>query len=259
MTKGDDQLQKLLEKTNSASAGMKAFFMQLDNQGGKSGSGTFTFDLLTKGLQGFEDETVKALTGGKTNWMSYFSSLDQMALKFMLNKEMGQLFKVLSGSSLGKSLGLDKLLTGGQGGAAAQQLSAGTLMQSAAAMQLAAAQIMASSGATSGGGGGGGATIGDLTDSGASAAPGDAAGTNFSPGGLTMVGEDGPELVNLPSGSVVTPNGSARGNSVAIHIDARGGEIGVEEKIARAISDRAPQIIMRAVVEAGEVQRRSLH
>ncbi|MDE3810444.1 phage tail length tape measure family protein [Sinorhizobium meliloti] len=36
--------------------------------------------------------------------------------------------------------------------------------------------------------------------------PGFAAGTNFTPGGLAIVGENGPELVNLPRGSSVTPN-----------------------------------------------------
>ncbi|WP_376742173.1 M15 family metallopeptidase [Ensifer canadensis] len=36
--------------------------------------------------------------------------------------------------------------------------------------------------------------------------PGFAKGTNFAPGGLAIVGENGPELVNLPRGSQVTPN-----------------------------------------------------
>ena len=36
--------------------------------------------------------------------------------------------------------------------------------------------------------------------------PGFAAGTNYAPGGLALVGEKGPELVNLPRGSQVTPN-----------------------------------------------------
>jgi phage-related tail protein len=33
-----------------------------------------------------------------------------------------------------------------------------------------------------------------------------ALGTNFAPGGLALVGERGPELVNLPRGSQVHPN-----------------------------------------------------
>jgi hypothetical protein len=41
-----------------------------------------------------------------------------------------------------------------------------------------------------------------------------ASGTNFAPGGLSVVGEHGPELVNLPRGSQVFPNG--RGGTVAL-------------------------------------------
>ncbi|MDP9469049.1 MAG: hypothetical protein M3Q71_00060 [Chloroflexota bacterium] len=40
--------------------------------------------------------------------------------------------------------------------------------------------------------------------------PGFAAGTSFAPGGLAMVGERGPELVNLPRGSRVFPNQESR-------------------------------------------------
>ena len=38
-----------------------------------------------------------------------------------------------------------------------------------------------------------------------------AKGTNFAPGGLALVGERGPELVNLPRGSKVWPNGTGPG------------------------------------------------
>jgi len=41
--------------------------------------------------------------------------------------------------------------------------------------------------------------------------PGFANGTNFAPGGLAMVGERGPELVNLPRGSQVFTNQETRG------------------------------------------------
>ena len=40
--------------------------------------------------------------------------------------------------------------------------------------------------------------------------PGFARGTNFAPGGLAVVGEMGPELVNLPRGSQVIPNNELR-------------------------------------------------
>lgn len=41
--------------------------------------------------------------------------------------------------------------------------------------------------------------------------PGFASGTNFAPGGMAIVGERGPELVNLPRGSQVVPNHELRG------------------------------------------------
>ena len=39
--------------------------------------------------------------------------------------------------------------------------------------------------------------------------PGFATGTNYAPGGMAIVGERGPELVNLPRGSRVSPTNSA--------------------------------------------------
>jgi hypothetical protein len=55
--------------------------------------------------------------------------------------------------------------------------------------------------------------------------PGFADGTTGFGGGLALVGERGPELVNLPGGSTVTPNGkmpSFGGGPLSIHVDARG-------------------------------------
>jgi hypothetical protein len=56
--------------------------------------------------------------------------------------------------------------------------------------------------------------------------PGFAGGTNFAPGGLALVGEKGPELVNLPRGSQVIPRagqsmkvevvGKVRGRDLAL-------------------------------------------
>ncbi len=48
--------------------------------------------------------------------------------------------------------------------------------------------------------------------------PGFAGGTNFAPGGLAVVGERGPEIVNLPRGSQVTPNHEIGGNSIVVNV-----------------------------------------
>lgn len=48
-------------------------------------------------------------------------------------------------------------------------------------------------------------------------------GTNSAPGGLAMVGERGPELVNLPRGSQVIPNSALREGGGHITVDVRMG------------------------------------
>jgi len=53
--------------------------------------------------------------------------------------------------------------------------------------------------------------------------PAFAGGTNFAPGGTALVGERGPELVNLPRGSKVTPNNKlTSGVNVTVNVDASG-------------------------------------
>lgn len=55
------------------------------------------------------------------------------------------------------------------------------------------------------------------------AIPAYAGGTSFHPGGLAMVGERGPELVNLPRGSQVYPNGTGPGGGGRpMYFDLRG-------------------------------------
>lgn len=76
-----------------------------------------------------------------------------------------------------------------------------------------------------------------------------ATGTMYSQGGLTLVGERGAELVNLPRGSKVTPNESVRGQggTVNINIDVSGAMITNQEafierltgEISRAISNQS--------------------
>ena len=81
--------------------------------------------------------------------------------------------------------------------------------------------------------------------------------------GLTLVGEQGPELVNLgPMANVMTASmtrmalqgrqmGGNSGGSVAVNtsfnIDARGAQIGMEERLAQTIAEVTPIIEQRAV------------
>lgn len=50
-----------------------------------------------------------------------------------------------------------------------------------------------------------------------------AGGTSFAPGGMALVGERGPEIVNLPRGASVTPNNKIGGNVVNINVAVPGG------------------------------------
>ena len=56
-----------------------------------------------------------------------------------------------------------------------------------------------------------------------SSIPAFAAGTDYASGGMALVGERGPELVNLPRGASVTPNHRMGGNVVNINVAVPGG------------------------------------
>jgi hypothetical protein len=76
---------------------------------------------------------------------------------------------------------------------------------------------------------------------------GKAGGTDFAQGGMTLVGEQGPELVNLPRGSQVIPNhvlksGTGSGGAIVYSpaIDARGASVEAVARLAQIMeADRA--------------------
>jgi len=81
--------------------------------------------------------------------------------------------------------------------------------------------------------------------------PGFANGTTYAPGGMALVGERGPELVNLPRGSQVIPNHKMRGGSgggINISVDARGASdpAAVRAQVQQGILEAAPAIIAAA-------------
>ena len=340
LAESTNKLEELLKKTGDATAGFQAFYLQLEKSGNQAGA--FTFDLLNKGLEGFEDQTVKALTGGKTSWEKYFESLTQSALKFVLNKEIAQ---GLQFTGLGKALGIpgtglpgaDQAIAGAApsiagGGAAApsamnlpqaafaplsslmktflasggdnatsdaggaplsplnlpasafaplQGPLAGSLSGTTGAasmaplttagtqLSLAATQLQAAAAALSSGSLG--TTAGTAEGTGAGGAgfsalsliPGGAyaEGTDYAPGGASLVGEEGPEIVNLPTGSSVTPNASSLRNGPAVHnwyIDARGNE-DVGDRIQHALTAVLPIVEQRAVTAVSEIHARTPH
>lgn len=95
--------------------------------------------------------------------------------------------------------------------------------------------------------------------------PAHAAGTTYSRGGLAMVGEQGPELVNLPRGSQVmnaarTDRMLSGGGGTVNNwsIDARGAQAGVGEEIRRALEEYGPTVDKRAVASVALARRRGI-
>ena len=295
--KMEEDLQKLLERSESATAGIQAFFLQLQVQASENGRTAFA--LLNDGLKGFEDELTKVVFTGKAKWEDMFRSLSESAFKFFLQKDIANFFQLISGTGAGKALGLPGLLTpsapqgpapalpptapgsltglgalAGQGGAAgaagdAAFQAGATLFQTAttafapSAPVFAAAATAFSTGApilataatellaaatkmALGGIGGGGADVGDLAD-----IPGFASGTDDAPGGLAWVGEQGPELLNLPGGSSVTPSASLRGSGGDSHYYDMRGAVVTEDLMRKSEAARwAMQTKHQAVTEA---------
>lgn len=117
------------------------------------------------------------------------------------------------------------------------------------------------------GGGSGGGFLGSLLGGGGGGDPWAglripqfARGTDFAPGGMALVGEKGPELVNLPRGTQVIPNhhlGQAMGGgnasqetTININVDARGaqGDTEIKEMIKESVKAGLKQYDKGAVV-----------
>jgi len=170
------------------------------------------------GIGGFENMNVEPL---RKWWGTYFKAAQEESKKF--NQKIQQLFINATTDSfkvIGESIAM---AISGQGDGiknafdglftifadAIIQLGQYAILQSALIKQL---KLAISSGSFTGGVAAGIAlialgTVIKSTLSGISKKSGFATGTSFAPGGMALVGERGPELVNLPRGSKVIPNG----------------------------------------------------
>jgi hypothetical protein len=89
-----------------------------------------------------------------------------------------------------------------------------------------------------------------------------AEGTNSAPGGLALVGEKGPELVNLPRGSQVIPNNVTRsmmGSGGAVvyspSIDARGASVEAVARLAQILEQDRATFAARTVATIQQARR----
>jgi lambda family phage tail tape measure protein len=89
-----------------------------------------------------------------------------------------------------------------------------------------------------------------------------AGGTSSAPGGLALVGESGPELVNLPRGSQVIPNdvtrssiGGAASITYAPAIDARGASVEAVARLAQIMEQDRATFTSRTVATIQQARR----
>jgi len=92
-----------------------------------------------------------------------------------------------------------------------------------------------------------------------------AGGTNFAPGGMALVGEQGPELVNLPRGSQVIPNDALRGGMggsgqivYSPAIDARGASVEAVARLAQIMEQDRASFATRTVATIQQARRARL-
>ena len=160
------KLEKLLQQSTSATAGVKAFMLSLQIEGSKNGK--VAFDLLNQGLRGFEDETVRVLEGGKANWRKYFEDLAAMALKAMETKAISSALSGLIPSDNPKNAGsISQMVTAGAGPiplfskeaqagvSGSEMATAGATLNTAGTQLIAAATALTSAAASMGASGSG--------------------------------------------------------------------------------------------------------
>lgn len=160
---------------------------------------------LTSGLTDIAMGTVSVSQGFSNMGLAVVKAVEQMIIKIAIVQPMMQALQ----NSIGGG-GLFGLLSGSNGNAGGAILPFST----------------------------GNVPIGDYS------MPTFADGTDSAPGGLSIVGERGPEIVNLPKGSQVFPNGKMPGNdngpqnvfTYAPNIDARGADAAAVARLATVIA-----------------------
>jgi hypothetical protein len=254
-----EEMQKMLERSDDAAAGVKAYGLQLQINAAENGK--FTYDVLTASTKGAEDEATKSLfaileeqRGGhlklihdlEAMWSSYFKNLATMGMKQGMDKLLAPLGKAISGGMKPQTDPLTRAPAKGAAGifgsifgqtkpgasatGAATLTSAGTILHTAAAALLSAATALRASAA---GGLGGGASasgsagpFGGVANDIAGTIPFFAAGGDATPGSSFVSGEAGAEEVDLDrsGGAHITPLGvsQASNGETHHHYDMRG-------------------------------------
>ena len=275
-----EEEDKLLLKTGGINDGFQAWLHSLDMV---ESEGTTVFNALTQATKGFEstaaDSLVKILETHagqhqklihqlRQMWESFFAGLAKMAIQ----RGLQGLLAPIAGAIAKKPQSAAGTVDLGAGSAEQFAKGPGALFSGlgkaggagVAALPANTTAITANTTAL----GANTAALGTKAGTSAipipGATPGNAAGTDSWSGGSTWVGEQGPEVVNLPRGSQVIPNDALQANSGGdsyVHNDFRGAVVTDDlmrksdaVKMSQLSEDRA---YSRAVTASKEIALRS--
>jgi hypothetical protein len=238
--KMQEELMKLLERSDSARDGLRAFWLELQINGAENGK--FAFSFASTMFKDFEDGIAKTILATRSQhaelkrmWEGYFKSLEEMAIKFALTKSFASL------ANLGSSAGA----AGGGGVSGITGLLAKLF-----------------------GMGGGAGSGGGATTAAAGAGGGDiplfAEGGDATPGSSFISGEAGAERVDLTrgGGARITPLGVKSGGSETHNYYDQRGSIVTDDVVRRAEAAQMMQqseqrATARAVSMSQEIAKRS--
>lgn len=215
-----EEEERELAVSRSASDGMRAFWLQLQIEGGKNGE--FAFEMLNKSIHGVEDNLANAIVNGTRNWRQEWASLarelESSTLKFAFTKAFAGI-----GNQVMKSGGD----SGGSGGATSGILASiiGLFNHSAGS-------------------------------TGTESYPKYADGGDVSPGKDFIAGEEGPELIRAGnSGANVTPNSKMGGETHIHNYDLRGAVV-TDDLVRKADAARMVQASEDRGIARGQSMQR---
>lgn len=243
----NQRIQELVKESlgmRGARDGVRAFFLEMQEDA--KSSAQIVYDALNSSLDRVSANLAKLFTGKKTDWGKAFEEIGgqmvESTIKSSLQKGLG---------ALGKHFGIDiggNKPDGTRGNPIWVQVAGG------------AGAPGVTPGVINIGGGSSGAGSGDGIMSGvvgmvSHMLPGRASGGPVYSGEGYMVGEHGPEPFFPSSNGTIIPHGALSGGGpthVEYHIDARGADLGVMNRIRqgmRATHDQATADAVRAVNE----------
>jgi hypothetical protein len=252
-----EEEEKAEAASRNALEGIDAFWLEMQHDAEQNGA--FTFKLLSAAFTDFEDGIAKTILATRNEheelkrmWEGYFKSLEEMALKFAMNKALASLINLMPGTGAGAGSG------SGSGSGAGAGAAVGGI-----------AGLLAKLFGMSSGAGGGGAAV-DLSGIPAGGAIGGVAGLpmfaeggDASPGSSFISGEAGAEEVNLDSrgGAHITPLGGKSGGDTNHFYDMRGSIVNDDvlrkADAARMMHEVGQQSVAQAVSMQTEIAKRS--